>query len=317
MTLPVLRRVVDPALLRDLWSRTFEAPRTSGRACPSCQRPMLEVAPLADGEPVPLDVCPRCQIVWFDAEEYERMPARIAASPEPPAPEPRHRPDRATRSAEVSGLRLLPAILGMPVELEPVRFRARPIGTWLLAALTAGISVAAFVDPAWIERLALVPADALRLGGVTALTAFFVHGSVWHLVGNLYFFVVFGDNVEDYLGRARWLALVVGATLVGALCHVLGDPASEIPCVGASGGISGLIAFYALRFPRARLGSVFWFLLFPHWITFPAWGGFLFWMLSQAILLWQQLAGFGNVSALAHLGGALVGLLAWWRWRDL
>ncbi|MBL8749151.1 MAG: rhomboid family intramembrane serine protease [Planctomycetes bacterium] len=321
VTLPVLRRMVDPAALRDLWQRTLVAPRIGERDCPACLRPMLVVDAPAAGGPVALDVCPRCQLVWFDAAEFERLPA--GSVPPPPDTTPRggssRRPghdDDRLESPPISGLRVLPALLGMPVELEGGALRTRPIGTWVLAAIVAAVSVLGFVDPAWIERLALVPARAWSGGGIRMLTAFFVHGGVVHLLGNLYFFVTFGDNVEDYLGRARWLALVVAATLVGALFHVLGDPSSRVPCVGASGGISGLIAFYALRFPRARLGSIFWFLFLPQWITYPAWGGFVFWVLSQSILLWQQLAGFGNVSALAHVGGALVGVIAWALWRD-
>jgi membrane associated rhomboid family serine protease len=149
-----------------------------------------------------------------------------------------------------------------------------------------------------------------RSGGVTMLTAFFVHGGWLHLVGNLWFLVVFGDNVEEFLGRARWLLLLGSATVAGMLLHAFGDARSAVPVVGASGGISGLIAFYALRFPRARLGFLLIVRFVPIWLTLPAWGGFALWMLMQVLFLIEQLSGFGRVSALGHLGGVLAGVVA-------
>jgi membrane associated rhomboid family serine protease len=92
---------------------------------------------------------------------------------------------------------------------------------------------------------------------------------------------------------------------------VAGDPRGEIPCIGASGGISGIITFYALQFPHARLGLFVRY----HWVNFPAWAALVLWAALQAVGVAQQLAGFSNVSALAHMGGAALGLLAWAAWR--
>ena len=326
MTLPVLRRFVHPAALRELWQRASDAP-PNRRACPACRQAMVEVT--ADDAP-PVDVCRRCHFVWFDAGELRQLQASAGPPPLVPPETPAPPPSRATRSGGVFsrpgetrpsddgvfGLRLLPAYLGMPVELRGAELQSRPWGTWLLAAVVTLTSALALFETRWIDRFALIPAELWRNAGLTMLTTFFLHGGVVHLAGNLYFLVVFGDNVEEYLGRKRWAVLLLGATLAGSLLHTLADVRSHVPCVGASGGISGLIAFYALRFPRARLGSVLWFFLFPYWITYPAWGGFVFWVLAQALLAWQQLLGVGNVSALAHAGGALAGVLAWWCWRD-
>jgi hypothetical protein len=74
-----------------------------------------------------------------------------------------------------------------------------------------------------------------------------------HLAGNLYFLLVFGSNVEDCLGKWRFFALILLATLAGDVLHVLAQPSSIVSCIGASGGISGLIAYYVLKFPHARL----------------------------------------------------------------
>jgi membrane associated rhomboid family serine protease len=135
------------------------------------------------------------------------------------------------------------------------------------------------------------------------------------LLGNLYFFITFGDNVEDYLGHKRFALLLVAATLTGAALHIAINPSSDIPCVGASGGISGLIAFYAFRFPEARLGWLFRMGLYFRWIRIPAWGWFGIWMLFQALGLILQVSGLSRVSAAAHLGGVLAGVLFWALWR--
>jgi membrane associated rhomboid family serine protease len=177
----------------------------------------------------------------------------------------------------------------------------------------------AFRHESLIGEFALIPDRALRLGGLTLVTSFFLHAGWWHLVGNLYFLIVFGDNVEEYLGRGRWLLLLLFANLAGALSHLLAEPHSSIPCIGASGGISGLLAFYAFRFPKARLGLRIWmrYSYRAPWVTFPAWAGFAVWMALQFLGVFEQMNGLSNVSAMAHLGGAAAGIVAWRVWRDI
>ena len=79
---------------------------------------------------------------------------------------------------------------------------------------------------------------------------------ILHLVGNLYFLLIFGDNVEDYLGWRKYLLLIFGATIAGDFVHLLRNRIHE-PSIGASGGISAVLVFYALQFPRADLDSSF------------------------------------------------------------
>jgi len=331
VTVSLLRHIVNPSTMRMLWSRTFNPSLPRHRPCPSCIHPMQEITLGFSSGLLALDVCRACQFVWFDPSEFEAMPpAPVPVAPVDNTPQAvkeavaimkvqqMARP-QAEAEPDLDDLRNIPAILGLPVETEPGRFRQRPWLTWSVAALVTLVSVTAFFDHTWIENLALVPAESGRYGGVTFLTSFFLHGGVWHLLSNLYFLIVFGDNVEDYLGRRRWLLLLLLATLGGDLLHVLGNPHSTLSCVGASGGISGLLAFYAFRFPQARLGMRWWsrYSWRAHWFTFPAWGGFAVWMGLQLFGVLQQLGGFSHVSALAHLGGALVGVGAWYFWRRI
>ena len=131
-----------------------------------------------------------------------------------------------------------------------------------------------------------------------------------HLVGNLYFLLIFGSNVEDCLGRWRFLTLIFLATLAGDALHVMAQPHSIVACIGASGGISAAIAFYALKFPQARLDF-----LLRGWVPIPAWAAFILWLVQQGVSASLQLAGFSHVAGMAHLGGAAVGFLFWLWYR--
>ena len=165
--------------------------------------------------------------------------------------------------------------------------------------------------PFWINPSA---SNALRRAHVSDI--FLPHAGVLHLVGNIYFLFVFGDDVENFLRPLRYFTLVVLAAFIGDLAHIAADPSSQIPCVGASGGISGVITFYALNFPEVKLGFLlrygwWWF----RWVRLPAWFVFVLWILFQAVGAWEQVAGISAVSSLAHIGGAVVGFVAWVFWR--
>jgi len=162
-----------------------------------------------------------------------------------------------------------------------------------------------------VQRFGFIPAQPFRYGGLTVISSLLLHAGWIHLIGNMYFLMVFGDNVEDYLGKKRFLLLAVVAALSGDFLHWLLEPRSNLPSVGASGMISGVLAFYALQFPHARLAMLWYY----RWVRFPAWGAFVLWGLLQIVGVVQQLSGFSHVSALAHIGGALSGIALWLWWR--
>ncbi|MFV0534504.1 MAG: rhomboid family intramembrane serine protease, partial [Cumulibacter sp.] len=170
-------------------------------------------------------------------------------------------------------------------------------------------------DPGAIAKWGFVPLDPLRHGGLTLLTSFFLHTGWLHLLGNAVFLLVFGDNVEDYLGHFRFLLLLLGASLAGDLVHMTWEARAALPVVGASAGISGVIAFYALQFPKARLVYFVRAGFVMRWVRFSALSGFLFWCLLQGAEVWMQVNGHSYVSALAHLGGAVFGLFWWYSSR--
>ena len=289
---------------------------------------MAEIpATAAEAKPY-LDICTLCHIVWFDCGEFTALPAlpkrhepyenlpqeareKLALLESKIAREEAHDRNFGDYNPD-TWWEWVVGILGMPIEQNVKNIRSAPLVTWCMAAAITIISVYAFVAlPTAVKDFGLIPAHPERYGGLTFLTSFLLHGSALHLIGNLYFLLIFGDNVEDWLGKWRFILLIVCATLVGDVAHIMGNASSNTPCIGASGGISGIIAFYALKFPHVRLGFLMRVYLYFRWISLPAYVFFLLWVLIQFVGTWTQMSGFSNVAALAHLGGAGVGLVFW------
>jgi membrane associated rhomboid family serine protease len=329
----LLRQVGSEESVQRLWALTQQSPPASGARCPVCDRPTAEV-PLpvrSSSPPLRLDVCAGCQFVWFDPREFEQFPPAPRTEPRPLSAKSREA--IALAEAQWVGKRAqeadaddplptetwhwIPGVLGLPVEENASAVKSWPWLTYgLAAALVAVYALTAQNLGAAVEAYGLVPAQLGRHGGLTLITAFFLHAGFWHLAVNVYFLLLFGDNVEDDLGWWRYAALLALADLVGNLVHVLGNPHSALPCIGASGGISGVIAYYALRFPHARIGFLFRCFPYFRWCHVPAYMALLFWFVLQFVLAAQQHLGQTNVAALAHLGGAAVGVAAWLLWRS-
>lgn len=321
VALPVLRKVVGEEPVRKLWADSREAP-SGHKRCPTCRQSMK--CCVAGGMEV--DVCTLCQFVWFDAHEFEQMPVARTFTPKAdPLPQAAREAialadvkrinEQALDDGPPQTWQNVPAIFGMPVECDTPALTGYPAVTWTIAFFIVAASFAGFYfGDEVFDQFGLIPAEAGRLGGLTFLTAFFLHGGVMHLIGNLYFFLIFGDNVEDYLGRWRYGALLLTASLTGDVAHVLLNPQDTTVCIGASGGISGVITFYALQFPHARLG-LFMRHVYYRWVHFPAWSALAIWIVLQLFGMLQQMSGFSNVSYAAHLGGAVAGFIAWLLWR--
>ena len=300
-----------------------------GRPCPLCRHPMFEVTVPEEDQSLKLDVCRICQFVWFDPAEFDSVPLRRVA----PAQHDDHSlPQQARERLAIAECRLLaeadqdlrptatwktiPALFGLPVEDDTGPLKSFPRMTCGLTAFIILTSIIAFfnLQPA-IDDLGFIPSEALRSGGATLVTSFFIHGGVLHLASNMYFLFIFGAVVEDVLGAWEWLALVMLAALTGDLLHLATNWNSDTPCIGASGGISGLIAFYALRFPRAKLSFMLGLFFRFRWIQVSAWFAFAGWVMLQCLEALSQRGGQPGVANFAHLGGAFAGFIFWLRWR--
>ena len=150
-----------------------------------------------------------------------------------------------------------------------------------------------------------------RLGGLTwqaLFSSMFLHGSWLHLVGNMWFLWIFGNNVEDSMGHLRFVVFYVLTGLVAALAHVFTDAGSVIPMVGASGAISAIMGAYLVLYPRALVHTLFFFLFFIRIVPVPAWVMLGYWMLIQVASSAATPAGGGGVAYTAHIGGFVAGL---------
>lgn len=313
----VLRRALPQPRWTRLRRAAVKTAQPAGVRCPSCRRWIHRVS---DGK-VDLDACRKCQLFWFDAQELESQPQRPAKeelSPEARAAIARLELARTGQREEksdppVTFVQMASGIAGLPYEVDQKPLRRRPWATILLTAVVLVLGLVALRNPVpALEQFAFLPSDPWRDHGLTILTYFFLHAGLIHLCGNAYFLAVFGDNVEEALGRPAFLLLVALGTVVGALVHAEFDPRADIPLVGASAGISAVLVYYALQFPRARIGWALRFHLVPiWWLRFPAAVMLVLWLGLQALLAWQQAAGLTNISAYGHLGGAAVGLLFW------
>ena len=156
----------------------------------------------------------------------------------------------------------------------------------------------------------LVPARiAFGEGYWTFLTSMFLHGGWLHLLGNMLFLHVFGDNLEDRMGHGRFLLFYLGAGIAAALAQMLADPASTAPMVGASGAIAGVLGGYLLLYPRARVDVVFIFIVFFKVFPIPAWITLGVWFALQLFSGATVPTDTGGVAYWAHVGGFVAGLV--------
>ena len=164
-----------------------------------------------------------------------------------------------------------------------------------------------------VEQWGMVPLrivgghDPLRL--LTVLTSMFMHGGWMHLIGNMWFLYIFGDNVEDALGKARYVFFYLLCGLAGAAGQIAVDPWSKVPMIGASGAIAGILGGYLSLYPRARVLTLVPIFIFLQVMTLPAIVFIVLWFALQALEGIGSLGQAGGGTAWwAHIGGFLLGL---------
>ncbi|HEX9974774.1 MAG TPA: rhomboid family intramembrane serine protease [bacterium] len=204
--------------------------------------------------------------------------------------------------------------------------RTTPLVTYVLILINAlvffyqlslGKNVAVFFD-----FYGIIPAKYFYLGAEEGVNFFgrffpfftsqFLHGGFLHVIGNMWFLWVFGDNIEDHLGRFKFILFYLLCGVAAGLTHVYTNPSSQIPTVGASGAIAGVMGAYTLLFPRARVKTLIPIFYFIQIVDLPA---FLFlgiWFVLQFFSGAISLAAggaTGGVAWWAHIGGFVVGIV--------
>lgn len=145
---------------------------------------------------------------------------------------------------------------------------------------------------------------------LTLFTSMFLHGSWFHIIGNLWFLWVFGNNVEDAMSRLRYPVFYVLCGLAAAAAQIAANPSSAVPMVGASGAIGGVMGAYAVLFPRAHVHTLIIFGIFARVVAVPAFVMLGYWFLIQILAGLPTLGSEeGGVAFWAHIGGFLAGVV--------
>jgi len=250
-------------------------------------------------------------------------------------PEPRARaPDRGWLGAGRSGHWRTPRVIPLR---DTIPSRRPPLVVVLLILANAlafayELSLSEDGIAALVERRAIVPEhwagfswDAVvaepRAAAelvLTLVSSMFLHGGWLHVIGNLWMLWIFGDNVEDRMGHRRFLAFYVLCGLAAGVAHVLANPGSELPTIGASGAIAGVMGAYFVLFPRAKVITLIPILFYPLFVELPAIVYLGIWFLSQVLSGQMALANPdepGGIAFLAHVGGFLAGALGCWLFK--
>jgi len=142
-------------------------------------------------------------------------------------------------------------------------------------------------------------------------TSMFVHAGWMHMLGNMWFLFIFGDNIEDYLGHFKYLVFYVLSGLIAMATQVAIYPNSNLPTVGASGAIAGVLGAYFILYPRARVLTWFFVFVFyiPAWIMLGYWFVFQFFMGAATLSMARPGHDVGGVAVWAHVGGFVAGLV--------
>jgi membrane associated rhomboid family serine protease len=194
-----------------------------------------------------------------------------------------------------------------------------PVVTWALIGLCVGaylwqlgqnenaVAYGYGLVPARLMGAELPPWIGAAPPWLTIFTSMFLHGGLLHLGGNMLFLWIFGNNIEDLLGPARYLLLYFASGIAAAMTQVLPDPTSDVPMIGASGAIAGVLGAYLVVYPRANVQVFVWIIIFFRIVAVPAWVMLGFWFGMQLLSAVSSGANEPGVAFWAHAGGFVAG----------
>src|SRR5258708_21893813 len=193
-----------------------------------------------------------------------------------------------------------------------------PFINYSLIILTIAVFILQITTPdqqTFINSYALIPANVSFIHIKTLLpfiTAIFLHGGLLHIITNMWFLFVFGDNVEAAFGKISYLLLYVAAGVIGNITQYILMPSSQIPMLGASGAIAGVLCAYFILFPYAKIKTLFFIFFLVTFVNIPATLMLGYWFVLQILSGATSLPGgtnTGGVAFFAHIGGFITGIL--------
>jgi membrane associated rhomboid family serine protease len=189
-----------------------------------------------------------------------------------------------------------------------------PAITLLLIVINVAVflfewSLEPFSRDYFVNMYGMVPA---HLRPSSMVTSMFLHGGWMHLIGNMWFLWIYGDNVEDVLGRPKYVVFYLACGVAAAVVHYVFNFYSRIPTVGASGAIAGVMGAYVVKYPHARITTLLPIIIFFTTVELPAWFILIYWFVLQIFSGVGELANSsgvqqGGVAWFAHVGGFLAG----------
>ena len=202
---------------------------------------------------------------------------------------------------------------------DTIRSRTFPIVTYFLIGLNVFVFLVENSLPvhnldSLVVMYGIVPARVIHspfTGFYTLFTSMFLHGGWTHLIGNMWALYLFGDNVEDVMGHFRFIVFYIMAGVVAGLVHILFNPLSTVPTIGASGAIAGVMGAYFILFPRSTIITLVPLFFLPFFVEIPAVIFIGFWFLSQffnGTLSLVTPGVLGGIAWWAHVGGFAFGL---------
>jgi membrane associated rhomboid family serine protease len=270
---------------------------------------MRQVALYPPGGGIRIDVCIRCKAVWLDRGELEDIKKRASQKTW------KDDPDVQILSGsvkEAGPLQFLAALKSLPIPENGFKWGRH---TAFLSALLLLFGVFGILHPEWaVRKFSFIPEYSIGARWHTWLACAFVHADWGHLLGNLYFLWIVGPELERALGLDRFFLIFALSVIGGNAAVFWTHEAFSVPHVGASGGISGLMAAFTLQFPLRRI-SIF------HWmnsgfrsgiagVRLPMWMAFVGFMILQLVSHQSQPSeAMTQISYMSHIGGALSGML--------
>ena len=201
----------------------------------------------------------------------------------------------------------------------------KPIISWLIIFACSLIFINQIFNPTYITEqnflsFGMIPAILFgrsELSGplkiippfLSIFTSMFLHGGWMHIIGNMTYLYIFGDNIEERLGKLKFIIFYLVTGSFAAFSQAIIDPASTIPMIGASGAIAGVLGGYLVLYPKANIKVLFWFIIFVKVIRIRAFivlGG---WIIIQFISFNGTDVNSGGVAYAAHIGGFISGIL--------
>lgn len=209
---------------------------------------------------------------------------------------------------------------------DDVPTRSFPLITVIFIAVNVAIYLYQFFLPesllnAMVYKWAYIPIEYTHFVqidpglsvpfGVTVFTSMFLHGGFMHLVGNMLYLWIFGNNIEDYLGKVKFIIFYLISGIAAVATYTIFDASSEIPLIGASGAIAGVMGAYMVLYPNARVHTIIFLGFFIQAVRIPAKILLVFWFILQVISGLPSLLGpsEGGVAWFAHVGGFVFGWL--------